>query len=77
MDLTTCRQIGMSAGPIPWTAVQQYAETDRLDDEETRMLHAVIRHMDNAWMGYHQDKQKHEMGKSQAKPSPSRAVGRR
>ena len=45
-DLTSCRSIGMEAGPIPWTAIQHYAEAHRLDEEETYTLHAVVRHMD-------------------------------
>lgn len=24
-DLSTCRQIGMASGPIPWTALNEYA----------------------------------------------------
>lgn len=45
-DLGTCRQIGMTAGPIPWTAVEAYAARKGLDDEVTELLHAVIREMD-------------------------------
>ena len=50
MDLTTCRPIGMGVGPIPWTAIQTYAESERLDPEETWTLHQVIRHMDQVYL---------------------------
>ena len=63
--LTTCRMIGMSYGPIPWTAIQQYAEAERMTDEETYMLHAVIRSMDGRFLHYQDEKSKTQS--SQAK----------
>jgi len=50
MDLTTCRAIGMSIGPIPWTAIQTYAESERLTPEETWTLHQVTRHLDHVYL---------------------------
>lgn len=57
-SLTTCRMIGMSYGPIPWTAVQHYAEAERMSNEETYMLHAVIRHMDAKFLAFQDEKSK-------------------
>lgn len=48
-DLDTCRDMGVSAGPIPWTAIEQYARANELGVDETWMLHLVIRHIDNIW----------------------------
>ena len=41
-DLGTCRQVGMGVGPIPWTAVMQWAQIEGLDDEAARLLWEVI-----------------------------------
>ena len=50
IDLGTCRQVGMAAGPIPWTAIQRYAEVNRFGEDETWMLHGVVRHLDSLWL---------------------------
>lgn len=63
-DLTTCRSIGMSMGPIPWTAVQRYAETEQLGRYDAYFLHAAIKHMDGAYLKYSAETQKRN---SQAK----------
>jgi hypothetical protein len=39
-------------GPIPWTAVQQYAEAERMTRDETDMLHEVVRHMDSVFRAH-------------------------
>jgi hypothetical protein len=57
LDLNTCRQNGMGVGSIPWTAVQKYAEVMRFDDEETWVLHGVIKHLDELFIKHHTDKQ--------------------
>jgi len=58
--LTTCRQIGMSQGPIPWTAIDQYATAEGLDEDERFMLFAVVRHMDTLFLDYSHQKQKQQ-----------------
>jgi len=50
ISLATCRQIGMTPGPIPWTAIQQYCAVHRLTDAEAYMLHNVIPYMDNVFL---------------------------
>lgn len=40
--LTTCRAFGMAAGPIPWTAIQEYADRHGVDAEQRYMLERVI-----------------------------------
>lgn len=52
-DLNTCRTYGMGPGPIPWTAIEQYAQSHRMDVEDTWMLHRVIRHLDSVWLECH------------------------
>lgn len=71
LDLSTCRAIGMGAGPIPWTAVQRYAEVDQLGTEETRMLHGVIRHMDDVWLKHYNEKATPAKPKTPSRPRRS------
>lgn len=56
MDLTSCRQIGMSLGPIPWTAVNDYALYLGLDEEQSEDLHLFVRALDNEYMSHHNKK---------------------
>jgi hypothetical protein len=45
-DLESCRAIGMVVGPIPWTAVIEWARLHRLDRRATMLLADVIRYLD-------------------------------
>jgi hypothetical protein len=51
-DLNTCRSYGMGPGPIPWTAIEQYARADRLNADDSWVLHNVIRQLDNVWLDF-------------------------
>ena len=57
-ELSTCRSIGMVAGPIPWTAVQAYADANGMCEGESYFLHEVIRHMDDLWLNQQNAKAK-------------------
>ena len=57
-DLATCRAIGLSVGPIPFTAVLEYARFHDFDHETTEILVAHLRAMDTAFLRYHQGKAK-------------------
>ena len=50
VELSTCRSVSWSAGPIPWTAIRKYAEVWELDSEESSDLHYHIRSMDHAYL---------------------------
>lgn len=56
VELTSCRQMGMSVGPIPWTAIQKYAEAHQLTDGETWLLHGVVQHLDEIFITHHIEK---------------------
>lgn len=62
-ELTSCRQIGMGVGPIPWTAVEAYGHSNGFDEPVTLVtedgvevndlmddLHYFITMMDSAYM---------------------------
>jgi hypothetical protein len=46
--LSTTRQVGMALGPIPWTAVDRYAERYGLTGDAFERLAVWIRMMDHA-----------------------------
>lgn len=49
-DLSTCRQLGFSAGPIPWIAICEYIDREEIEDCE--MFTFLIRSMDNEYLKY-------------------------
>jgi hypothetical protein len=55
--LSTCRSFGFGAGPIPWTAVQEFAERARMSEDQADDLHYYVEAMDSAYLG-HANKQK-------------------
>ena len=50
VELSTCRELGMSSGPIPWTAVDRYAERHGYRGEGFVYLLQMIRAMDAAFL---------------------------
>jgi hypothetical protein len=46
MTLDSCRTLGMSAGPIPWVAVDRYCQVKGYDAEESDILWAVLHRAD-------------------------------
>lgn len=52
MEISTCRSVGMTAGPIPWTSVQDYATAFDFDEEQTENLHVYVRAMDKAFLDH-------------------------
>ena len=48
--LATCRSLGFSAGPIPWTAIVQYSDREEIENEEEFVL--VIRAMDAEYLRF-------------------------
>jgi hypothetical protein len=51
-DLSTCRSIGMSLGPIPWTAIVEYADIVGLEPSNRELFVFVIRELDAAYLAW-------------------------
>lgn len=68
-DLSTCRQIGMSVGPIPYTAIIEYSRVHGFDYETSQLLLRYISEMDSAYLRYQYKKVDSETKK---KPRRSR-----
>jgi len=49
-ELSSCRAFGMSIGPIPWTAVVEYAERKGLDSTMILVFEVVMRELDEAYL---------------------------
>ena len=47
-ELSTCRQIGMGLGPIPFTSLMEYAKLREVEEIDDFLY--VIRVMDNAYL---------------------------
>ena len=53
--LSTCRQIGMGLGPIPWDKTVEYACRWGLDREMTDPFVTIISQMDQAYRTWHDE----------------------
>lgn len=51
-ELSTERQVGMSAGPIPWSSIQRYVQEHPFVDANT--FSRIIRAMDGAYLNHQQ-----------------------
>lgn len=58
LALNTCRPVGFGPGPIPWTAIDAYANAEKFDEHERWVFFAVIRHMDGVWLQHVAEKEK-------------------
>lgn len=57
-DLSTCRDLGMGIGRIPWSAVHAYAAHLGLDAANERVFNEVIVAMDAVYLRYESEQQK-------------------
>ncbi len=55
-SLSTTRSLGMSSGPIPWTACQSYAEVCHFDEEQADDLWFFVSSMDAVFLKHLADK---------------------
>lgn len=70
-DLDSCRTIGWGEGPIPWTAVEQYAQLNEIEGEQRADLHYHVRQLDTAYLQFRASK----AGKN-APPPPATPGGK-
>jgi len=57
-ELSSCRQIGMSMGPIPWTAMSEYADRNEFVGEQREDLFRHMNALDSWFLDYHMKKAK-------------------
>lgn len=51
-DLSSCRAIGMSLGPIPWTALDQFCERYEIDGDQREDFFYHVSTLDEAYRGH-------------------------
>lgn len=56
-ELSTCRQIGMSLGPIPWRDMLLYAQYHCLDSFTIDLFISIIKAMDTFYLDWHRKEQ--------------------
>ena len=56
MELSTCRAFGFGAGPIPWSAIRDYATAHELEEDQTQELFFFTMRMDRAYLEYNSSK---------------------
>jgi hypothetical protein len=66
-ELNTCRQVGWVEGDIPWTAIDQWARSRDLSEEQREDLHHLIRQMDLAFLKHRAKKRKDTEPKGKGK----------
>lgn len=66
-DLGTCRALGMTSGPIPWTAILAWADFHGLDHDATMLLSSVIRRLDLEHFEREESRRRQEEAKARAK----------
>lgn len=54
-ELSTCRQIGMGPGPIPWDKIIAYGERAGLDEEMLEAFVLIMRQMDGAYLEWQEE----------------------
>lgn len=47
-DLNSCRPVGWGISPIPWTAIDQWAQRNALKGEQRELFEYCIREADKA-----------------------------
>jgi len=57
-DLSTCRQMGMGLGPIPWLSIQEYVTILGGDEDFQEDFCHYIRRMDGEYLAWCSDKNK-------------------
>jgi len=62
LDLNSCRNSGMSAGPIPWLAIHEYAKELEFDDDQRESLHYHIVAMDRAYFQHRERERERNKG---------------
>ena len=62
-DLSTCRQVGMGQGPIPWDKIVQYGLFYGLDNENIDFLIKIIGYVDIEFFKRQEDNKPKEPSK--------------
>lgn len=62
-ELNSCRQFGFGEGPIPWSAMSDWAYAHGLDEEQREDMFYLVRQLDLEFLKYMAEKRKKGEGK--------------
>ncbi len=69
--LSSCRQVGMGYGQIPWTAIHAFAKDRKLSFDNRLIFEHLIREMDSEYLAWHSNEQdKRRKAAADQKKSP-------
>ncbi len=71
-DLNTSRQLGMAEGPIPWTAINQWAIRHHIVDDDFDRLVLILKGMDAVYMKHRSKSSQKVIGKNKRITPPMR-----
>jgi hypothetical protein len=52
LDLTSCRALGYSQGPIPWLAIHHYCEAHGIEDEQREDVFFHVARLDKVYLDW-------------------------
>lgn len=71
-ELDSCRPVGWGVGPIPWSAMHDYAQAFEFDDVQMEALFYYVRVMDQVYLKFQNKK---PTGGGDTKWQPQGALG--
>jgi hypothetical protein len=74
-ELSSCRAFGMSLGPIPWTAIVEYAERKGLDSSMIPVFEVVMRELDECYLTDLREQQRQRESQSERRLNKERKRG--
>lgn len=66
-ELSTTRQSGFGAGPIPWDSIDRYAVREGYEGDDYHDLVDFTRAMDQTFLAYHREKRAEQEASDRAK----------
>lgn len=64
LDLTSCRTLGYSQGPIPWLAIHHYCEAHEIEGEQREDVFYHVARLDKAYLDHTAEKMKASIASS-------------
>lgn len=69
LDLTSCRTLGYSQGPIPWLAIDRYCEVNEIEGEQREDVFYHVSRLDKAYLDWSAENAKKSLASTAAAQS--------
>jgi hypothetical protein len=77
LDLTSCRTLGYSQGPIPWLAIHYYCEAHGIEGEQREDLFYHVAQLDKVYLDWSTAQVTKKTAAATDRPKPVTRVSRR